>query len=382
MTIFLKNGIFLIRKMDKNRKIPTESGIIDQLRQGSIELPPLSFRFLQGAENKGRDAGFDAQVEFSWLKENAKFAVECKALSTPKAFQAGLIQLKSAKLPKGLLPMLCLPFLSEIQLRQLESERLSGIDVCGNGVVIAPGKFYVFRTGGKNRFSSWAPIKNVYRKNTSMVGRVFLARPVYAAVQEIWSEISRRNPLVAIWNKKPIGLSTVSKALKTLEEDLIVARNGGIRLLQADKLLDKLSENYEPPVAARRVQLKIQEKPKMIRNLLAQVSKKTGLPVTATGTSSVSRYTVMQRGELLSVYCPTMEPMLAKLPDSKSDRFPNLELIEVEEETVYFDAQEEGGFFWASPVQVYLELMAGDKRDQETAEQLKPSIKKALESIC
>ena len=87
----------------------------------------------------------------------------------------------------------------------------------------------------------------------------------------------------------------------------------------------------------------------------------------------------MQRGDLLSVYCPTMEPVLAELPDSKSDRFPNLELIEVEEDTVYFDAQEQGGFFWASPVQVYLELMAGDKRDRETAELLKPSNKKAFE---
>ena len=163
--------------MDKNRKIPTKSGIIDRLRQGSVELLPLSFRFLQEAGNRSLDPGFDALVEFSWLNENARFAVECKALSTPKAFQAGLIQLKSAKLPKELLLMLCLPFLSETQLKQLESERLSGIDLCGNGVVIAPGKFYVFRTGGKNRFSSWAPIKNIYRKNTSMVGRVFLTRP-------------------------------------------------------------------------------------------------------------------------------------------------------------------------------------------------------------
>ncbi|MBL0715901.1 MAG: hypothetical protein JJV98_19620, partial [Desulfosarcina sp.] len=177
------------------------------------------------------------------------------------------------------------------------------------------------------------------------------------------------------------GLSTVSKALKSLEEDLIVARNGGIRLLQADKLLDKLSENYEHPPAAGRVKIKIQEDPKTIRTLLTQVSQKTGLPVIATGTSSVSRYTVMQRGDLLSVYCPTMESILAQLPGSQTDRFPNLELNEVEDETVYFDAREEGGFLWASPVQVYLELMAGDKRDQETAEQLKLSILNALESI-
>ena len=71
---------------------------MDRLQQERVELPPLYFRFLQGAENESRDPGFDALVEFSWLKENARFAVECKALSTPKAFKAGLIQLKSAKL--------------------------------------------------------------------------------------------------------------------------------------------------------------------------------------------------------------------------------------------------------------------------------------------
>ena len=66
--------------------------------------------------------------------------------------------------------------------------------------------------------------------------------------------------------------------------------------------------------------------------------------------------------------------LLERLPGSQSDRFPNLELLETEDETVYFDARQEEYFWWASPVQVYLELMAGDKRDQETAEQLKPLI--------
>ena len=69
-----------------------------------------------------------------------------------------------------------------------------------------------------------------------------------------------------------------------------------------------------------------------------------------------------------------METLLKKLPGSQYDRFPNLELLETEDEPVYFDARQEDGFWWASPLQVYMELMAGDKRDQETAEQLKALI--------
>ena len=71
------------------------------------------------------------------------------------------------------------------------------------------------------------------------------------------------------------------------------------------------------------------------------------------------------------MYCPSLERLLEKLPGNLSDRFPDLELIETDDETVYFDAREQDGFWWVSPVQVYLELMTGDKRDRETAEQIK-----------
>jgi hypothetical protein len=87
----------------------------------------------------------------------------------------------------------------------------------------------------------------------------------------------------------------------------------------------------------------------------------------------------MQRGDMLSVYCPRGEILLEGLSGNRSARFPNLEIVETEDETVYFDAQTDGDFWWASPVQVYLELMAGDKRDQETAEQVKAFILKDIE---
>ena len=177
-----------------------------------------------------------------------------------------------------------------------------------------------------------------------------------------------------------MSLSTVSKSLKTLEEDLIIDRNDIIRLLQPDKLLEKLSENYAPPNIKERVRLKVQEESGKLRQMLLKQSQELSLPLVAAGTSSVGQFAVMQRGDLLSVYCPRLEMMLERLSGSQSDRFPNLELVETEDETVYFDGRQEGNFWWASPVQVYLELMAGDKRDQETAEQVKSYIIKNLQT--
>jgi hypothetical protein len=361
------------------RKIPNQKEMVNLLRSGKVVLPPLSFRVLKDKTATKKSSGFDVMVEASWGGSAARFAVECKALSTPKAFKAGLNLLKTETLPKGCWPLLFLPFLSEQQLQELEQEQVSGIDLCGNGVVAVPGKFSVFRTGGKNRFSSSAPIKNIYRKNSSMVARVFLSCPSYETVQDVCSEVNRRNMLVERWNKSPMSLSTVSKSLKALEEDLIINRKETIRLLQPDKLLEKLSRNYASPNVNDRIRMKVQAEAETLRQLLRRQSQELGLPIIAAGTSSVGRYAVMQRGDLLSVYCPRLELLLERLPGSRTDRFPNVELIETDDETVYFDAREDEEFWWASPVQVYLELMAGDKRDRETAEQVKTFILKGVE---
>lgn len=207
-----------------------------------------------------------------------------------------------------------------------------------------------------------------------MVGKGFFVYSDFKTVQDIHKEINRRNFLVTRWDKKPMSISTESKVLKTMVEDLIISRNKTIRLLQPDKLLEKLCQNYNPPAVKKRIRLKIPEKNTAILKLLSEQSQQLNLPLIASGTSSVTRYTVMQRGDLLTVYCPKVEKLLEVLPGSRSDRFSNLELLETEDEPVYFDARQEDGFWWASPLQVYLELMAGDKRDRETAQQLKSRI--------
>ena len=98
------------------------------------------------------------------------------------------------------------------------------------------------------------------------------------------------------------------------------------------------------------------------------------MPIVASGLASVSRYAVMPRGDMLTVYCPRTAPLVQRLAGNEQDRFPNLEVIETEDEPPYFDARKDNGFWWASPVQVFLELQAGDKRDRETARQVKSLI--------
>ncbi|MFM7319404.1 MAG: hypothetical protein ACKO5E_20860, partial [bacterium] len=53
--------------------------------------------------------------------------------------------------------------------------------------------------------------------------------------------------------------------------------------------------------------------------------------------------------------------------------------IEINRSFGGFDARQDEGFLWASPVQTWLELMRGDKRDRETANQVKGRILRCLQ---
>ena len=81
----------------------------------------------------------------------------------------------------------------------------------------------------------------------------------------------------------------------------------------------------------------------------------------------------MVREPLQSFYCSSLESLLKRLGSDleETSRFPDVEFLETDEDFVYFDARDN---LAASPVQVYLELMRGDKREQETAEQVRKAI--------
>jgi hypothetical protein len=354
--------------------------MLDLLRSGEIVLPPLSIRLLELEDEEAGTGDSDALIEISWGRKTAVFGAELSVLSTPKAIRDGIRKLQSVERSRKTLPILIVPYLDEQKLRLLEHEGVSALDLCGNGVVAAGSMFAVFRSGEANRYPSSALIKNVYRHKSSMVGRVLLVRGNFNTVQEIREEINARSPGVSSGDGKPMSLSTVSKVLKTLEEDLIITRNGGISLLQADQLLRRLNENYRAPDAVKKVRWKIPATGNSLPALLGEVARQKKLQLMATGLSSATRYAVMQRGPILSVYCTSVEEMLTSLPGERTDRFPNLELVETEDETVYFDSRPDDNFRWASPVQCYLELQQGDARDRDTAEQVKARLLQASET--
>ncbi len=352
-----------------------EKEIIERLKKGGIQLPPLQLVPFSIAGMKSAPA-CDAVIKVKWDKAEEKFVAEAKSLSTPKSIMDAIVSVKALSRAMKLNPMVVVPYLSGEATSSLEQAGVSGIDLCGNALIIVSGKFYYSRTGNKNQFPSTAPIKNIYSKNSSLVGRLFLVRPNFNRVGEILDEINRRT--LPAFKDNSLSLPTVSKCLKSMEQDLIAGRDDlGIRLLQPDKLLAKLSGNYAPPKVGETINWEIPAPGKAMK-VLADIFKR-GVPAVVTGSSSATRYSVMQGSETISVYSTDPDALLNGIPGKRNDRFPSLSFIRTADMPAYFDCRTgNDGIRWASPVQSYCELMTGDKRDQETALQVREYILTAI----
>ena len=359
------------RKMLENKKSIAESDIPQRIATGQIALPPLVFEQADTEVVVPSDSGvsqLDALLTLRWKDRSFRFAVECKSRSNPKTIENAVAKIRQTSASLGLPPMLIVPFLSEERLRSLEERAISAIDLCGNGVVVIPGELCVYRAGNPNQFGREGVIKNVYRGNSAVAARAFLLTREYPSLQELQNEIQRRGGLVTA--------STISKVCKTLENDLIIerfriekSRSRRFRLLQPEKLLDSLAANYEPPTPSRRFVGRCSLPQEETADRLMACRRATGERVVLTGAASTGRYATMAREDRQCFYCTDLEKAIDTLGASveETPRFANLEIVETTSDFVYFDPRDA---LFASPIQTFLELNRGDKRERETAEQV------------
>jgi hypothetical protein len=351
------------------REIPlSEKSLLESLRTMRDNFYPVRIRIVETMK-RPRPSGHkvDAMAEITWYQKTFNFAVETRVPFNPKAIQDAVQQAKLRAKQSKVNPLIVTPYLSEQQLRMLESEQVSGVDLCGNGVIVIPNRLLIYRTGHPNKYPSSSPIRNIYRGTSSLVARAFLLRPEYDTSQELLDEVTARGGGVT--------LSTVSKVCSTLEDDLIIERERKgrtirLRLLQAEKLLTCLVDNYENPVIRKRFMGKCELDEETCEAIARKWSQSTQEHIVRTGTSSTDRYATMAREPIRCYYSSDGSSILKRLGDSirETDRFPNVQFLDTDDPTVYFDIRD--GIV-ASPLQAFLELNAGDKRERETAEQIR-----------
>lgn len=271
----------------------------------------------------------------------------------------------ASRRPGGVLRrLLVMPYLSRAALGLLREMGVDGLDLCGNGVVQGSG-WWFYQQGNPNRYSkqrSRAP----YRGKSALVGRALLLRPQYEAIGDVQEEVQRRGA--------SISLSQVSKVLSALEDDLVIRKRGnGVQLLQPSKLLDSLADAYAVPEPTQTLEAKAELGQDLFRHLRDQAGQAGARIV---GVDAQRYVAAPQSRERMEVY---VEPSIgADLSEAfgliPASRFATLVVHVTDEPGVYFDPVESGGFGWAPPLEVYLQLMQGGKREKEIAGDLRASL--------
>lgn len=341
----------------------TEAEALQRVTSGRFAFPPLELLTTEpqpGGLPQGRP---DLMLEFRWGKRTARFLVEYRSVATPRRLEEALALVRDYAGQEEGRPMLMAPYLDEDWLDRLAEEGISGLDFSGNGVVVVPDRWFVYRTGQPNAFPTSQYIQDIYRGRSSLVPRVLLVQPQFDQVTEVREEIVRRDG--------EVSLSTVSKVLSRLEEELLVSREDGVKLIQPGQLLDRFVDDYRPPEVRRRIAGRVPDLEAALRTTLETAERND---VSVVGKAEGVYASFPGAEETTTLFTDDLDALLSSLEMEETRRFPNLQLLETDDETVYFDARRRDGFVWTSPVETYLELAIGGKREQEVAEQLRENL--------
>lgn len=349
----------------------TEFEMLFELAARRTLLAPLIVRSFKPSSRQRGEA--DAYIEVALPEEvvGHHFVIEAKSRSTPQAVEQAMHQAtKYAK--TGELPMIFVPYLSPNRLEELERAGISGIDMCGNGIVVVPGHVLVLRSGQPNRYRDSRPLNNPYRGHSALVARMLLARPNWKTVSELTAAIHDAGG--------KLSLPQTSKAIHALEEERVISRSGAsISLRDPLLLLDNLGRAWSKPSIRSRQTLRLSEG----FDVAQALSSNAALNWAVAGDSSVTRYATFSQGGPLRIAVSDMRLAMSLL-DGRPERVPSFathELLETTEAGYFFaNDVSPDGMRWASLLQSWLELQAGDGRQQDAARDLRSQLLKKAQT--
>lgn len=366
LAYFLIFAIFPQEKMHTIKKL-SELEMLNRFQKGVAVLPPLVVRsctILNGQKEKG-----DARVELvlPGEPEGFTFLVECKTRATPQAVQTAMMQARGA-LKNGEWPMIQVPYLSPERLDELERAGVSGVDLCGNGIVTIPKRLCVVRSGAPNQYRDSRPLSNPYRGQSALVARLLLQKPRWDSLSALAGAIRTAGA--------ELSLSQASKAVQAMEEDLIVSKDAGqIWLREPLRLLDRLASEWRKPWVNARQALRWPPG----TDWAGILSSDRQLKWAITGESSAARYTMFSQGGPRCIAVSNL-PLALTLLDGTPEPVPgfaDIMLLETDEPGSFFANEiDEHGVRWASRLQTWLELQSGDARQKDAARNLRDQISK------
>lgn len=354
----------------------TEKEMIQRLQNSGDQYAPLIVNSFDEQVRLQRGFQADAIIKLS-IRDGPSFEalVEVTSVSTPKNILEKVRRLAdyldSINRP-DIVPLLVAPYIGAKQAKILADKGVSWIDLSGNMSIRVSGRIYIERTGRRNRFPDTAPIKKIFQGTSSLVSRALLLKPKgFSSLYEIVDFINQRNA--------GITLSTVSKVLKSLENELLVDKSKSlISVTNREKLLDKLAEGYISSTErkSRQTYKFATNRPDKLfldfynRQLIwvacgfyaAQIK---GFAVT-------SQITIFVK-DIEQVRIAARQNWIKIKPDAE---FGNVNITETKDPGVWFNTPLPGyrGEAVVDDIELYLEMMTDTPRGPKIAEQLKQRI--------
>ncbi|RDV37687.1 hypothetical protein DV096_11225 [Bradymonadaceae bacterium TMQ3] len=305
----------------------------------------------------------DVVFTLQWRGRTLSFMGELKSSATPRSMMQAM---ERTQYPGGgespeTLPALLLPYLSPGIVEQLERADVSAFDLNGNFFIQSPD-FVAIRVDRPNAYPTSRDIKKIYTYNSSIVGRFLLRKNrTFEQVNEIYESIQELGG--------GISLSTLSKVLKGLADDILIEKEfGAIRVLQAQELMQNLIDGYRPPRVREEWKLKLPDDISAQRKIFNMALGEEGWMWS--GESSAPAYVATTSPALGKVFTPKHLSTNNPLQEFESQRFYNVILQQTDDAYVYFDRRDK----LASPIESCLALSQLDKRERQIAGQIKYSI--------
>jgi hypothetical protein len=307
----------------------------------------------------------DGIIRLNYLQQKLELIMEIINRTAPQVVERGLAVLEKmieSVDNKKYLPVLIVPYLSPEITERLKLKNFSGLDLNGN-YYIATEVFIAVRLDKKNQYKESAYIKDIYSRNSSIIGRFLLSSNItYPKVSDIYSGIEKLGG--------KITLSTVSKVLTALQEQLIILKEKGeIRLLQPAKLLANLKTGYRAPIVAKILRVNLPLNKKEAKTILDSYFPNNWI---WSGESSTEFYATTVSTDQSTVYCRNINIPHEFILKYVDVRFYNCTfcVIPVSEEYLIFNSIGNA----ASKIQTYLELSQLDKREKEIAQDIEKDI--------
>ncbi|MHB1032967.1 MAG: type IV toxin-antitoxin system AbiEi family antitoxin [Pirellulaceae bacterium] len=327
------------------------------LRDCLDEVPFLGeVRRLEGWEDRPRP---DLILEVEMPPGRQLLVVEVKPSGQPRLARESINQLlRYLQLAPGAYGVFVAPYISPESAEICRREGMGYVDLAGN-CYLAFGQVFIRKECRPNPFAQRRDLRSLYSPKAERVLRVLLANPNRAWKTEALSAEAR------------VSLGQVANVKRLLaDREWIQVGAEGFRLSQPERLLIEWADNY----SHRRNQVAdfytAREIPD-VEHELAGMAINEGNRCALTGFSGAARLAPFVRYSRVTAYVPDSPDQVASRLGLKTvPSGANVSLVVPYDEGVYYGAEDIGGTWIVSPIQLYLDLRRMKGRGEEAADAL------------